>query len=253
MFVQLCLSLVVAYVAPPLSPHSAPGVQPNHLAPSRSLPLSMGVRLNNYMLDTPLSAAGSTVLVKLRATKEDTSKGGLVLAASLRKIRDGVVISSGKGAKHPQSGKLLPNAIEVGDHVVMEELEMEGERVTYDGTAHRILPASRVIAKLEGGVMSMQTFKPLGDRLLVKLPAPAEQTMSGILLAGLEEGQVPSQGIVLAAGPGTMNSNAEFNAMPAGVGDFVIFGKYSGADIDFEDGTKYKVVSASECLGKFSE
>lgn len=211
------------------------------------------VRLNNYVLEGPLQAAGQIVLVKLNERKEDTSSGGLVLSASQRKVRDGVVISCGPGTKHPESGALLPTGIAVGDHVVMDELELEGEKIKYLGSPHRILPASRVLGTLQGGVMSMSTFQPLGDRLLVKLPEAAEQTMSGIVLAGLEDGERPNQGVVMAVGPGARNAKAELNPMPVGPGDFVVFRKYAGEDIDFEDGAKYKVVPCGECLAKYAD
>lgn len=211
------------------------------------------IRLNNYVLEGPLQAAGAIVLVKLTQRKEDRSSGGLVLTASQRKVRDGVVVSCGPGTKHPESAALLPTGIAVGDHVVMDELEMQGEKVTYLGAPHRILPASRVLGKLEGGVMSMSTFRPLGDRLLVKLPDAAEVTMNGIVLAGMEDGERPNQGIVVAAGPGTLNAKAELNPMPVGLGDFVVFRKTAGQDIHFDDKAKYKVVSSKECLAKYSE
>jgi chaperonin GroES len=213
----------------------------------------MAVRLNNYMLEGPLQAAGAVVLVKLNERKEDKSSGGLVLSASQRKARDGVVISCGPGVKHPESAAMLPTGIAVGDHVVMDELELEGEKIKYLGSPHRILPASRVLGKLEGGVMSMPTFRPLGDRLLVKLPEPAEQTVSGIVLAGLEDGDRPNQGVVMSVGPGPLNAKAEPNPMPVAPGDFVVFRKYAGDEIDFEDGAKYRIVSGAECLAKYTE
>jgi len=165
--------------------------------------------------------------------------------------REGSVV--GPGTKHPESGALLPTGIAVGDHVVMDELELEGEKIKYLGSPHRILPASRVLGTLQGGVMSMSTFRPLGDRLLVKLPEAAEQTMSGIVLAGLEDGERPNQGVVMAVGPGARNAKAELNPMPVGPGDFVVFRKYAGEDIDFEDGAKYKVVTCGDCLAKYAD
>jgi len=242
----LATALCAAYVLP------AP-LQHGMVARRSTVVMATTFRLNNYMLPAPIAAAGDIVLVKLSQLKDDTSRGGLVLAASQRKVRDGIVVSCGPGLKHPGSGAVLPTGFAVGDHVVCDDLEMEGEKVTYLGAPHRILPAARIVGKLEGGVMSMLTFRPMGDRLLVNLPKPADTTMSGIVLAGLEEGELPTQGFVVAAGPGRLNAKAEPNPMPAGVGDFVIFTKYGGAEIDFEDGNKYTVVTAGECLGTFAE
>ncbi len=208
-------------------------------------------RLNNYLLKSPIKPTANMVAVKLREKEAGASSGGLLLAASELKVRDGKVVAAGPGRKHPGTGVLLPNTVSTGDYVLCEELEFEGEKVDYCGKKHRLLRDDRVMAKLEGGVMSAEAFRPLQDRLLVRLPKPVEKTMSGIMLAGLEEGVLPSQGVVFAAGPGLLNGKGEYNPNPVRAGEFVIFRQFAGATIDFEDGFKYKIIRAGECLGKW--
>lgn len=56
---------------------------------------------------------------------------------------------------------------------------------------------------------------------------------------------------VVAVGPGQLNARGEHNPMPVAPGEFVVFGRYAGSELDFEDGFKYKVVFARECLAKW--
>uniref|UniRef100_A0A7S3RER4 Chaperonin 10 n=1 Tax=Emiliania huxleyi TaxID=2903 RepID=A0A7S3RER4_EMIHU len=243
----LCLSFVLPL--PLDTARHARGATP---APALMEAAATTYRLNNYLLPAPLTPRNNMVLVKLRKSEEGETSRGLVLAASQRKIRDGEVAAAGPGLTHPESGQLLPTGVGAGDHVLCEEIVMEGEAIDYLGEKHRMLPDSRVVATLEGGVMSAATFKPSGERLLVRLPKAVEETASGIALAGLgDSGELPSQGEVVAVGPGQLNARGEHNPMPVAPGEFVVFGRYAGSELDFEDGFKYKVVFARECLAKW--
>ncbi len=89
--------------------------------------------------------------------------------------------------------------------------------------------------------------KPLDDRVLV-LPDEAEtQTASGIYLPeGAKE--KPQTGKIVAAGPGKLDDTGKRVAMNVKVGDTVLYGKYSGTEIDI-DGDEYKIMRESELLG----
>ena len=134
-----------------------------------------------------------------------------------------------------------------GDLILLSEYV--GEKVDYCGDKHSFVSASEVLGVFEGGAPVVGSFKPLQDRVLVKLEAAAEETASGIALAS-ESTDEPTQGEVLAVGEGLVTSQGDL--VPPGIvpGDSVIYGKYTGSMV-FIGGVEYKVVSASDCLAKW--
>ena len=82
-------------------------------------------------------------------------------------------------------------------------------------------------------------IQPLADRVLIE-PAEAEQrTASGIIIPDTAK-EKPPRGKVLAVGKGTKD-----HEMTVKVGDNVLYGKYSGTEIDI-DGTKYMIMKESD-------
>lgn len=83
--------------------------------------------------------------------------------------------------------------------------------------------------------------KPLADRVLI-LPAPAEEkTVGGIIIPDTAK-EKPLQGEVVAVGHGTKDEE-----MVLKVGDTVLYGKYSGTEIEYE-GVKYLMMRQSDVL-----
>lgn len=81
--------------------------------------------------------------------------------------------------------------------------------------------------------------KPLADRVLIQ-PAEAEQkTASGIIIPDTAK-EKPQTGTVVAVGKGTKDYE-----MTVKVGDKVLYGKYSGTEIEI-DGTKYMIMKESD-------
>ena len=89
--------------------------------------------------------------------------------------------------------------------------------------------------------MSNIKIKPLGTRVLVE-PLEAEQrTASGIIIPDSAK-EKPQQGKVVATGKGT-----EDNPMEVKVGDTIMYGKYSGTELNFE-GNDYLIMEQSDIL-----
>jgi len=87
-------------------------------------------------------------------------------------------------------------------------------------------------------------IKPLGDRVLVKPLVSEEATPSGILLPDTADKQKKEQGEVVAIGSGE-----DVVKLGLQVGDKVIFGKYSGEEVQI-DKIDYKFLKDDEVLGK---
>ena len=91
-------------------------------------------------------------------------------------------------------------------------------------------------------------FVPLGDRVLVKRTDEEETSEGGIVLPG-SAAEKPSQGEVLAVGPGKTLDNGEVHAVAVKAGDMVVFGQYSGSNTVKVDGEELVVLNENDILG----
>lgn len=89
-------------------------------------------------------------------------------------------------------------------------------------------------------------LKPLGDRVVIRVFEQEEKTASGIFLPDTAK-EKPSQGEVVAVGPGKVQDDGKRVALDVKVGDKIIFSKYAGTEVKFE-GTKYLIVSERDIL-----
>ena len=74
-------------------------------------------------------------------------------------------------------------------------------------------------------------LNPLSDRVVVKPQAAEEKTASGIILPDTAK-EKPQIGEVVAAGPGKVSDSGQIVKMTVKKGDKVLYGKYSGTEID---------------------
>lgn len=84
-------------------------------------------------------------------------------------------------------------------------------------------------------------IKPLGDRVLVE-PQEAEVKTSGGIFIPDSAQEKPQRGKIIAAGSGTKDVEMEVKA-----GDLVLYGKYSGTELQF-DGKDYLIMRQSDIL-----
>ena len=90
-------------------------------------------------------------------------------------------------------------------------------------------------------------FNPLGDKLLVRRGEEEETTAGGIVLPG-SAAEKPSQGEVVAVGPGKISDSGDSVTMNVSVGDTVIFGQYGGNEIKL-DGEEYLILCEKDIFG----
>ena len=93
-------------------------------------------------------------------------------------------------------------------------------------------------------------FTPLHDKVLVKRTEEEEKSAGGIVLPGSAT-EKPSQGEVVAVGPGKKSKNGDVSPVGVAVGDTVIFGQYGGNEIKI-DGDEYLILSESDIFGVVS-
>jgi chaperonin GroES len=90
-------------------------------------------------------------------------------------------------------------------------------------------------------------IQPLEDRVVV-MPDDEGETMRGGLYIPDTAKEKPTQGEVLAVGPGRVEKGARV-PMEVKVGDKVLYGKYSGTNITLE-GEEVVIIKASDILAK---
>ncbi len=84
-------------------------------------------------------------------------------------------------------------------------------------------------------------MKPINDRVVVK-PAPAEEKTAGGIIIPDTAKEKPQRGEVIAVGPGK-----DDNAMTVKAGDTVLYGKYSGQELQYE-GVDYLIMREDDIL-----
>ncbi len=89
-------------------------------------------------------------------------------------------------------------------------------------------------------------FHPLEDRVLIQPLEATERTAGGIILPDTAK-EKPQRGKVLAVGPGKSLKSGKRAEMNLRVGDEVVYGKYSGTEVDLGSET-YVVIRESDVL-----
>jgi chaperonin GroES len=96
--------------------------------------------------------------------------------------------------------------------------------------------------------MAKINLKPLEDRIVVE-PCEAEEVTAGGIVLPDSAKEKPQRGTVIAIGPGRQLENGERAPLSVVLGDEVIYGKYSGSDIEV-DGTEVKIMRETDVLAK---
>jgi chaperonin GroES len=90
-------------------------------------------------------------------------------------------------------------------------------------------------------------IRPLYDRMVVKRIEEKETRRSGIIIPDSAK-EKPQEGEVMAIGKGKRLDDGKMAALDIKVGDRVLFGKYSGNEIEL-DGTEYIIMREDDVLG----
>ena len=94
-------------------------------------------------------------------------------------------------------------------------------------------------------------FRPLHDRVLVQPMDGEEKTAGGIIIPDTAK-EKPSEGKVIAVGPGAKTEDGKILPMEVKVGDLVLFGKWSGTEVKI-DGVEYSIMKESDIMGIMSK
>jgi len=90
-------------------------------------------------------------------------------------------------------------------------------------------------------------FRPLHDRVLVRRIEADQKTAGGIIIPDTAK-EKPSQGEVVAVGPGGRDEAGKLIPIDLQTGDRVLFGKWSGTEVKV-DGEELIIMKESDVLG----
>ena len=90
-------------------------------------------------------------------------------------------------------------------------------------------------------------FRPLHDRVLVKRLESEDKTVGGIIIPDTAK-EKPSQGKVIAVGPGARGEDGKLHALDVKKGDTILFGKWSGTEVKI-DGEDLLIMKESDIMG----
>jgi chaperonin GroES len=94
-------------------------------------------------------------------------------------------------------------------------------------------------------------FRPLHDRVVVKRIDAEEKSAGGIIIPDTAK-EKPSQGEVIAVGPGGRDESGKLIPIDVKVGDRVLFGKWSGTEVKI-DGQELLIMKESDIMGVIDE
>src|SRR3954469_10092453 len=94
-------------------------------------------------------------------------------------------------------------------------------------------------------------FRPLHDRVVVKRIDAEEKSAGGIIIPDTVK-EKPSQGEIVAVGPGGRDENGKLIPIDLNVGERGLFGKWSGTEVKI-DGQDLLIMKESDIMGVLDE
>ena len=94
-------------------------------------------------------------------------------------------------------------------------------------------------------------FRPLHDRVVVRRIEAEEKSAGGIIIPDSAK-EKPSQGAVIAVGPGGRDESGKLIPIDVKEGDRVLFGKWSGTEVKI-DGQELLIMKESDIMGIIDE
>ena len=90
-------------------------------------------------------------------------------------------------------------------------------------------------------------FRPLHDRVVVTRIDAEDKTAGGIIIPDTAK-EKPSEGEIIAIGPGGRDENGKLVPIDLKTGDRVLFGKWSGTEVKI-DSIDYLIMKESDIMG----
>ena len=90
-------------------------------------------------------------------------------------------------------------------------------------------------------------LRPLQDRVVIRRVEPEAKTAGGIFIPDTAQ-EKPTEGEVVAVGPGTRDEHGKLHPLDVKAGDRVLFGKWPGTEVKL-DGEDLMIMKESDIMG----
>jgi chaperonin GroES len=90
-------------------------------------------------------------------------------------------------------------------------------------------------------------FRPLHDRVVVRRLEGEQKTAGGIIIPDTAK-EKPSEGEIIAVGPGGRDESGKLIPIDLKIGDRILFGKWSGTEVKI-DGEELLIMKESDVMG----
>ncbi|MET3662977.1 co-chaperone GroES [Aquamicrobium ahrensii] len=90
-------------------------------------------------------------------------------------------------------------------------------------------------------------FRPLHDRVVIRRAENNAVSKGGIIIPDNAK-EKPQEGEVLAIGPGSRDESGKLVPLDVEVGDFILFGKWSGVEVSI-DGEDLLIMKETDIMG----
>ena len=88
---------------------------------------------------------------------------------------------------------------------------------------------------------------PLQDRVLIRRVEPEAKSAGGIFIPDTAQ-EKPTEGEIVAVGPGTRDEHGKLHPLDVKAGDRVLFGKWSGTEVKL-DGEDLIIMKENDIMG----
>jgi chaperonin GroES len=95
-------------------------------------------------------------------------------------------------------------------------------------------------------IVLVKKLVPIGDKVVVKAEPEEEKTRGGIVLPDSAK-EKPSEGTVIAVGPGRVMDNGQRVPLEVKMGDKIIYSKYGGTEVKI-DNEEYIILNERDIL-----
>jgi chaperonin GroES len=95
--------------------------------------------------------------------------------------------------------------------------------------------------------MAKLKFRPLHDRVVVRRIEADQKTKGGIIIPDTVK-EKPSEGEIIAVGPGGRDESGKLIPIDLKAGDRVLFGKWGGTEVKI-DGEDLLIMKESDIMG----
>lgn len=217
--------------------------------------LKLPATLDGQTIEGELAPTNNFILVKIADVQEETA-GGIFLTGKAKTGKsEGIVVSTGPGKTHRESGYIFPMNVNVGEKVMYGKYD--GTELTYDGIKHLLIQDDDVLVKFdcetaEEEQQTIENAQVLDDSVLIKIDKDKEITSNSgdILIAATSKKKKVTIGEVVKVGSGKISSNGTLMPVDVEEGDMVKFRDFATKEVQIGD-DDYAVVKFVDLLVKY--